>query len=235
MAGKRMFSREVIGSDQFADLGFEAQALYLHLCMEADDYGMVGSPRRVQRSIGSGKGALDELLKAGFAIAFESGVVAIADWWRNNTITESRRKSSQYAEELSLLEVTETGSYQLVCEPHADCMQSACKMTASREEVSKEEDSREEVSKPKPKPKRKAYGEYKNVMLSDEELEKLKAEFPNDWKARIEKCSSYCASKGKAYKNYLATIRNWARRDAPEKSGRRDNDVFDAVSHALGV
>ncbi len=56
------------------------------------------------------------------------------------------------------------------------------------------------------------YGEYKNVLLSDSDMEKLKEEFPNDYLDRIEKVSSY-ASAGKTYKNYLATIRNWARNE----------------------
>ena len=60
------------------------------------------------------------------------------------------------------------------------------------------------------------YGEYSNVHLSDAELEKLKVEFPNDYQERIEQVSSYCASTGKKYKNYLATIRNWARKEKPK-------------------
>lgn len=59
---------------------------------------------------------------------------------------------------------------------------------------------------------RHKYGEYKNVLLTDEELEKLKTEFP-DWKERIERLSSYIAQSGKSYKSHLATIRNWARKD----------------------
>ena len=47
-------------------------------------------------------------------------------------------------------------------------------------------------------------------------MEKLKAEFP-DWQARIERLSSYMASTGKSYKNHLATIRNWARKDAEKR------------------
>lgn len=62
-------------------------------------------------------------------------------------------------------------------------------------------------------PARHKHGEYQNVLLTDEELSKLKAEFPTDWNSRIESLSSYMASTGKAYKNHLATIRNWARRD----------------------
>lgn len=61
------------------------------------------------------------------------------------------------------------------------------------------------------------YGEYKNVLLTDTDLEKLKTEFPSDWQQRIERLSSYKASTGKSYKNDLATIRNWARRDKEEK------------------
>lgn len=62
---------------------------------------------------------------------------------------------------------------------------------------------------------RHKYGSYSNVLLSDEEMEKLKAEFPNDYENRIERVSEYCASTGKSYKNYLATIRNWARKEKP--------------------
>lgn len=68
-------------------------------------------------------------------------------------------------------------------------------------------------SKTKAKPTRHKYGEYKNVLLSDEQLEKLEKEFPADWEARIERVSSYCESTGKSYKNYFATIKNWAKKD----------------------
>ena len=67
--------------------------------------------------------------------------------------------------------------------------------------------------KTKSKPVRHKYGEYKNVLLSDDQLEKLKSEFPNDWEQRIDRVSEYCESTGKTYKNYLATIRNWAKKE----------------------
>ena len=68
---------------------------------------------------------------------------------------------------------------------------------------------------------RHKYGEYKNVLLSDDEMEKLKSEFP-DYQDRIERLSEYCASTGKSYKNYLATIRNWAKKEeTPKKENWR--------------
>nr|WP_047937701.1 helix-turn-helix domain-containing protein [Enterococcus faecium] len=87
------------------------------------------------------------------------------------------------------------------------------------------------LKKSKAKPIRHKYGEYKNVLLSDEQMEKLKTEFPNDYQERIERLSEYCESSGKTYKNYLATIRSWARKEKSEpknassgykRTGRRE-------------
>lgn len=76
-------------------------------------------------------------------------------------------------------------------------------------------DKKKNISK---KPIRHKYGEYNNVLLSDEDLDQLKAEFPADWQQRIQRLSEYIASSGKSYKNHLATIRNWARREKPAKT-----------------
>lgn len=62
------------------------------------------------------------------------------------------------------------------------------------------------------KPQKHKYGEYKNVLLTDDELQKIKTEY-SDWEDRIERLSSYVASTGKSYKSHYATIRNWARKD----------------------
>ena len=70
--------------------------------------------------------------------------------------------------------------------------------------------------KPSRKPTKHKYGEYKNVLLSDEELEKLSTEY-YDYEERIERLSSYVASTGKKYKSHYATIRNWARKDTQVK------------------
>jgi len=74
------------------------------------------------------------------------------------------------------------------------------------------------------KPTKHKYGEYQNVLLTDEELEKLKTEY-SDYAERIERLSSYVASTGKKYKSHYATIRNWARKDA--ESPRRKEVVPD--------
>jgi len=65
------------------------------------------------------------------------------------------------------------------------------------------------------------YGEYNNVLLTDDELKKLKTEY-SDYEERIERLSSYVASTGKAYKSHYATIRNWARKDAEKQPIRKE-------------
>lgn len=85
---------------------------------------------------------------------------------------------------------------------------------------SKEEDSTSAVledvtatKKPKKdKPVKHKHGEYNNVLLTDEELDKLKTKFP-DWENRIERLSEYMASTGKAYKSHYVTILSWSRRE----------------------
>lgn len=69
--------------------------------------------------------------------------------------------------------------------------------------------------KEKNKKEKISFGEFKNVLLSEEELEKLKQRFP-DYELRIEKLSNYIASKGDGYKSHYATILNWARNEKKE-------------------
>ena len=70
---------------------------------------------------------------------------------------------------------------------------------------------------------RHKYGAYRNVLLTEEELSRLKAEFPEDWQQRMERLSEYMASTGKHYRNHLATIRSWSRRDTLPKDKPREH------------
>jgi len=59
----------------------------------------------------------------------------------------------------------------------------------------------------------RTYGRYQNVILTDNELTSLKADFPALWAEYIERVSEYMESNGKRYKNHAATIRRWIRED----------------------
>lgn len=60
---------------------------------------------------------------------------------------------------------------------------------------------------------KKKYGENENVLFTDEEYEKVKAYFPNDYTERIQALDDYIQSKGKKYKDFFATLKTWARKE----------------------
>lgn len=196
MAQKRMFDKSIIENDYFMDLPITSKALYFLLGMEADDEGFV-SPKRVIRLYGGTEDDIKVLVAKNFLIQFESGVVVVTDWKENNWLDKRRIKETKYLLEKSMLK-TENNKYIKV---------SAKPMLSKRLE-SIEENSIEE--------NRRVYGEFENVKLTDEEIEKLKTRF-NDWENKIEKLSMYMASKNVKYKSHYATILNWAKKDEPKK------------------
>ena len=147
-------------------------------------------------------------------ICTNKGFFAIAGWDEYQNIDgmerireqNKQRKRLQRERQKQALPDVSRDSHGTVTQSHA---------TDIEEDKDKELDLEEESNKRKA-PTRHKYGEYNNVRLSDEDMEKLQAEFP-DWQERIERLSSYIEQSGKTYKNHLATIRNWARRDAEKK------------------
>lgn len=86
---KTMLSCEVCGSDKFLDLTFEAQALYFHILMNADGMGAFDAARSLLRQVGSGQGALDELVRAGFVVHAASETdeaYFVVHWWAHNKL-----------------------------------------------------------------------------------------------------------------------------------------------------
>ena len=101
--------------------------------------------------------------------------------------------------------------------PHTSCNNS-CTHTKSKSK-SKSKSSNPISTDVDIAPCKKPYGEFNNVLLSDPELEKLKARF-SDWDKRIERLSVYIANHPNKYKNHYATILTWA--DMDTKKGENN-------------
>ena len=120
MARRRMFSLDVVDTDRFLDMPSSTQALYFHLGMRADDDGFVASPKRTAAMCGCSADDLNLLTAKGFVRPFESGVLVIVDWRKNNQIRPDRYTPTQFLEEKAQLGIpavnqTETKtSYQRV-------------------------------------------------------------------------------------------------------------------------
>lgn len=122
---------------------------------------------------------------------------------------QTRARVAKHREKQKLL-----AAGQLDGESNVTCNVTVTQGNALEEDIDKDIDKDKNKSISKKSPRHK-HGEYQNVLLSDDDLDKLKTEFPSDWDQRIQRLSEYMASSGKSYKNHLATIRNWARRDKP--------------------
>ena len=65
---------------------------------------------------------------------------------------------------------------------------------------------------------RHKYGEFKNVLLSDKDLEKLKAEYGEDLVEKyIKKMDEWIELNGRRYKNYYLALRQWMNKEVSKK------------------
>lgn len=147
MAQKRMFDNAIIDQDVFMDLPNESKALYFLLGMKADDDGFV-SPRATMRVHQISNDALRVLIAKKFVIPFESGVVVITDWKRNNWMDKRRTTRTIYTKELDHLKI-ESGRYELKNDPSGkeenECTNNCCGYDAPRQSNSLEQSAKNQV------------------------------------------------------------------------------------------
>lgn len=111
MAERRMFSCKITNSDAFRTMSIEAQALYFHMGMEADDDGFVNNAVSIARSIGTNAKAIEEIVSKRFAIRMDEGLIVIKHWKINNQIRKDTYKPTTYQRYAQLLIVKENGAY----------------------------------------------------------------------------------------------------------------------------
>lgn len=241
MAERRMFAKTIIDSDAFLDMPLSTQSLYFHLSMRADDDGFINNPKKIQRTVGASDDDMKLLIVKRFIIPFESGIVVIKHWKIHNYIQKDRYKPTLYQEEKAMLTERENRAYteciQPVSNPYTQYRLGKDSVDENSIDDLPGSSDAEPLSipdspKPNPKPVKHKHGEYKNVLLTDDELSKLKTEY-SDWEERIERLSSYVASTGKSYKSHYATIRNWARKDGVKNEQPRS--ALEEIGASIGT
>ena len=100
MAKRRMFSLDVVDTDDFLDMPATTQSLYFHLGMRADDDGFVSNPKKITKMVNCTPDDLQMLTEKGYIIPFDSGIVVIKEWKVNNYIRNDRYTPTRYIEEL---------------------------------------------------------------------------------------------------------------------------------------
>ena len=200
MADRRMFSKTIIDSDTFLDMPLSAQALYFHLSMRADDDGFINNPKKIQRMIGASDDDCKLLIMKQLIIAFDSGVIVIKHWRLHNYIQKDRYKPTLYQNEKSTLELDESKVY-------TKCIQDVSNMD-TQVRLGKVRLGKVKESEDKPHTQKRAYGEFKNVLLSDDEYNLLIEQFGNP-EQLIKRLDEYKEQSGKQYNSDYMAIRKW--------------------------
>ena len=225
MAERRMFTKRITDDDHFMSLSSSAQALYLHLSMAADDDGFCNQVTLAMFKAHASTQDLEALLTNRYIYQFDNGVIVIKHWRMANALRKDRYTQTAFKKELAQLEIDENGAYTMTdgCRLVADWLPDGCQMGAvlapqdrlGKDRIDKDRLDKgiDEQAKPAKPPKHK-HGEYSNVLLTDEEMDKLLAEYgASKVAAMIDRLSGYIASTGKVYKSHYATIRNWVRKE----------------------
>ena len=75
---------------------------------------------------------------------------------------------------------------------------------------------------------RHKYGEFKNVLLSDKDLEKLKAEYGEELVEKyIKKMDEWIELNGRRYKNYYLALRQWMNKEVSKKQEKVEKQERD--------
>ena len=221
MAERRMFAKTIIDSDAFIDMPLSAQALYLHLSMRADDDGFVNNPKRIQRMIGAADDDMKLLVAKSFLIPFENGIVVIKHWKVHNYIRSDRYTPTVYQEEKNLLTVEKSRVYTVGIPsgiPNGYQMDTQYRLGKDRlgkDRLGKDrlvESIAADDTPPAPTPAKTKhkYGEYNNVRLTDDEINKLNEELgAHMTTACITFLDEYIEMKGYKAKSHYLAIKKW--------------------------
>ena len=133
MAQKRMFSLNVVDTDNFLEMPISSRLLYYELGMRADDDGFVDNWKKIMLFTGLKDDDMKLLIAKKFIIPFESGVIVIRHWRMNNYLQKDRIKPTIYQEELKQLSTDKNNVYTL----DTECIHSIDKNSIDKNSIDK--------------------------------------------------------------------------------------------------
>jgi hypothetical protein len=114
MANRRMFSIDVIGSDQFIAMPASSQALYFHIGIHAQNKGVVRNIKSISRMLGCTDSDIFNLHANGFIMVSDDGY-KITHWYENNGIGETAKNRNNYEYRQWRMKVLERDRYCQLC------------------------------------------------------------------------------------------------------------------------
>ena len=243
MAERRMFSKTIIDSDIFLDMPTSSRLLYYDLAMRADDDGFINNPRKIARMTGASDDDLKILASKNYIIPFDSGIVVIRHWRVHNYIRKDTYNETQYKLEKSTLELDNNKCYSIISDDRPRAVdEPSTQVRLGKDRLDKDSinnipASEDESSSASVKASKHKYGEYKNVLLKDEELQSLKEKYSN-WEELVEYLDSYIEMKGYKAKSHYLCILKWvvkAVEEQKKKNNTQNKNTFNSYEQRQDV
>ena len=219
----RILKESICTSCEIDRLTTEEENLFYRLLVNCDDFGRMDArapvliskcyPLRIHKLDDEQVDTeLQTLARVGLVTLYEINgkrYLFITNWEKHQ---QKRAKHSKYPDPLQTSVI------------NGNHLQSNVPET-TRIENTRIENADIKCNQKKPKQQRKAYGNFKNVLLTDREYSRLEAKFGVELHDKIEALSLGIASKGYKYTDFYATILNWDRREKRAEAKRNPREI----------
>lgn len=225
MANKRMFALDVIDTDRFCEMPVSARLLYYELGMRGDDEGFVQNPKRIMLTTGTTVDDLKVLAAKGYVILFDSGVLVITHWQKNNFIQKDRFHETTCLAEKAQIQTTDSKIYELL--PSGNKLDTPCIRTVSDLEA------QIRLDKTRKEEKARAPSTRRFTPPTVEDVASYCRERGNGVDAQ--RFVDFYASKGwkvgsSGMKDWRAAVRNWERQDNTKNGGGKNGGNYDDIA-----
>lgn len=225
MANKRMFALDVIDTDRFCEMPVSARLLYYELGMRGDDEGFVQNPKRIMLTTGTTVDDLKVLAAKGYVILFDSGVLVITHWQKNNFIQKDRFHETTCLAEKAQIQTTDSKIYELL--PSGNKLDTPCIRTVSDLEA------QIRLDKTRVEKKTRAPSSRRFTPPTVDEVAAYCRERGNAVDAQ--RFVDFYASKGwkvgsSGMKDWRAAVRNWERQDNTKNGGGKNGGKYDGIA-----
>ena len=220
-----MFALDVIDTDRFCEMPVSARLLYYELGMRGDDEGFVQNPKKIMLTTGTTVDDLKVLAAKGYVILFDSGVLVITHWQKNNFIQKDRFHETTCLAEKAQIQTTDSKIYELL--PFGNKLDTPCIRTVSDLEA------QIRLDKTRKEEKARAPSSRRFTPPSVDEVAAYCRERGNAVDAQ--RFVDFYASKGwkvgsSGMRDWHAAVRNWERQDNTKNGGGKNGGNYDDIA-----
>ena len=180
-----------------------------------------------RHQVGTVEKALDIFEKLGLIEKLDNGAIYMLNIqsYIGKSSTEAdriRNYQRKIASEKQRVEIYEKSTPEIEIEIEKDI------------DIDIEKDKKKNKKKKTPKPVKHKYGEFKHVLLSDAEYERLVKDYGEEGVlSGIKNVDEYCQEHGKSYQDYNLTLRRWGIKSPKLQKSKPDKNKYEGLDKVI--